>query len=115
MELRIADFKSALKIAPAKTYGNLFCEARRRFLLADRHRHCGDSDRNSILFRRGGTRFHGATSKPHDAQFHAQRELVWRLALRSCRWIAPFRNRLAGPGQKMDANCFGDVNGARNW
>jgi hypothetical protein len=93
----------------------LICEAHRHFLLADRNCHRSDSDRSWILFRRHSARFHGATSKPRDAQIHALRQFVRRLAVARRAWSASYSNSVAAPEQKMDAHFFINVvgNGAR--
>ena len=69
----------------------LICEARHRFVLAHRDRDRGDGDRSVISFRRQRARIHDAASKPCDAQFHALRQLIWRLAV-AC------GSRISSPG-----------------
>ena len=75
-ELRIADFTSALKIAPAKTDGNFIVKRAAFFywLIGI-----------VIAARRSQLRFistvpcaiSGAASKSRDAQLHAQRQFLW--------------------------------------
>ena len=80
------------------------CEALRRFLLAHRDHNSGDRNRSVISFRRQRARIHDAASKPCDAQFHALRQLIRRLAVACGSRISSPRLRMA-PGQpRVDAD-----------
>src|SRR5262245_37690045 len=99
---QLIDFTLELKIAASKSDGNLICETRCYFVFADRDHYRGNGDRRLIPFRRQRARLHNAASKPRDAQFHEQRQLLWRLAI-ACRRRTDFAwTGLASRQQEVD-------------
>ena len=92
----------------------LICEATRAFLLDAGYRDRGHRRRYRVLLRCIGCRVHGDPSNAWHAEFHAEREPVWRLAGTFSRRSRPFWVRALARKQKIGADLFVDAHRARD-
>src|ERR1700724_1302118 len=82
----------------------LICEATLAFLLDAGYRDRGHRRRYRVLLRCVGCRVHGEPSNAWHAEFHAEREPVWRLAGTHARRASFNGDRAVAWRQEMDTH-----------